>query len=258
MEVFFVSFHPPTLRPLDTYVKAWDCWQMSDTRAYRTEHTPEHPCALNQRWTTRAQVKGLLSHPTIRELWEALPDKKCIAADPCAGDGRLAQHVQDVCEILKMPAPWCWQLSTLETEHEHPDVITDVSRVVDGKRQWQRVLTFYDRGVDAARLWKHNDVRLVITNLPWYGVFARLVGHWRDVAFPNALIIALCDDGERTRKPAIKWLSEGNMPAYQCWLPGRQHISGADDGDYPWPCSWYIWRSGERRTTTTTLQLEMI
>lgn len=207
----------------------------------RVEHAPQlNPSPASQRWTTRAQVEQLLAHPRIQELW---PVGDYVAADPCAGTGQLMLHV-DAIRRTKPEAWLAWELDpalAVEDRYHSRDRYTRVCRV-----NW--------RLGDAARIEPHAHVRLVITNLPWFGVFARLVGHWRTVAFPNATVIALCDDQERTREPSRKWLADGNMPYLRAEIPGRTRFEG-EMTDYPWSCSWYVWRPGERRSDSTVITL---
>ena len=204
----------------------------------QVEHAPQLAASRNsQRWTTRAQVEQLLAHPRIRELW---PTGEYVAADPCAGTGRLVQHVDAVLGSARPAAWWANELDPLlvpPTSYE----------TTHGRIQWSCG--------DAARLGRVYSVGVVITNLPWFGVFARLVGRWRTVAFPHAVIVALCDDQERTREPSRKWLADGNMPYLRAEIPGRTQFDPPGDGQYPFSCSWYVWRPGERRSDSTVITL---
>ena len=217
----------------------------------RTEHTPQVTASPNaQRWTTREQVDMLLAHPRIQEVW---PTGDYVAADPCAGTGQLMRYVDAVATSHGLVPPRYWGATELDAKlARSPARYRGALR--HGVLRGKGYSVAWETG-DAARLEEHAGVRLVITNLPWFNVFARLVGHWRDVAFPNALVIALCDDQERTRESARRWLEAGNMPALIAQLPGRQSFDGAEDGAYPWSVSWYVWRPGERRTTSEVILL---
>lgn len=212
----------------------------------RVEHRPELVAdSRAQRWTTRTQVDLLLAHPRIQAIW---PKGDYVAADPCAGTGQLMRHIDDALGDAK---PLAWRAWELDGEL--------ISRP-DTYQAWSRAYSLWYRRVrwawmDAALLSEQPAVDIVTTNLPWFNVWPRLVGHWRDVAFPLAPIIALCDDQERTRKPSLEWLREGNMPDIIAQLPGRQRFDGADDGDYPWSCSWYVWLPGSRNDESLTIML---
>lgn len=208
----------------------------------RIEHAPQSEATGFQRWTARAQVDALLAHPRIQELW---PTGEYVAADPCAGTGQLMRHLDEAAPHYGLSVPREWLANELD-----PCVVPSY-RVADDELA-PRIRWFYG---DAARLSAHPEVAIVPTNLPWFGVFARLVGHWRAKAFPGALIVALCDDQERTRGSSRAWLEDENMPALIAQLPGRQHFDGASDAEYPWSCSWYVWRPGERRTTSEVILL---
>lgn len=210
----------------------------------RIEHAPQTAPSGFQRWTTRAQVEQLLAHPRIQGLW---PSGEYVAADPCAGTGQLMRHVDEL--LSRRPESWlAWELDG--------GLVYNAQRYIGGVTvPWPRV---HWTMMDAARLLSHPVVRVVVTNLPWFNVFFRLVGHWRTVAFPNALIVVLCDDQERTRESARQWLADGNMPALIAQIPGRTQFDPPGDGQYPFSCSWYVWRAGERRTTSEVIALEPV
>ncbi len=223
----------------------------------RRENTPGKATAASRRWTTYAQVSALLAHPIIREIWP----EDAIAADPCAGSGVIPAYVTTACHEHKLPLPWRWRVSDIAAAHELPTLMIAAERMTTlGYPTTARYKHC------ARRLPAQESVDIVVTNLPWFGVWDSMVHHWRRVAFPNAVILALCDDQER-RDGKLQWpkgngrpgwLADGNMPYAQLWLPGRQRFEGADDGKYPWTTSWGCWLPGDfNRTETRTVQLTL-
>jgi hypothetical protein len=152
--------------------------------------------------------------------------------DPCAGDGRMLGFVERACAAAGAPLPTRWTLCDIA---DNAALHGQAGDSVD-------VLCPHD----LLALPPSPDVRVVITNWPWYG-WARYFDHLQAI-YPSAWIAGLSCEQERKDGDRAAWWA-GHPFDWEVALPGRQRFDtpGAlASGAYPLSVSWFLTEPGRR------------